>query len=113
MRLESKKYLFNVRQASELVMQFVESKTFRDYSDNPLLRSGVERQLMVIGEALNRLVKIDTKLMQKISDYKKIISFRNIIVHGYDIIDDETVWGVVTSSLPRLHQEVVALLEGS
>jgi uncharacterized protein with HEPN domain len=75
------------------------------------LRSGVERQMMIIGEALNRLSKIEPAIMESISDYKKIIGFRHIIVHGYDIIDDETVWGIIESSLYTLHREVGALLE--
>jgi len=111
MSLESKKFLYDIQQAADLITQFLESKTFSDYSSDPLLQSGVERQLIVVGEALNRLIKIAPSSIADFTDYKKIIGFRNIIVHGYDIVEDETVWGIIQSNLPQLRDEVKALLE--
>ena len=62
MRLESKKYLFDITQAAKLLSQFSSGKTFADYIADPLLRSAVERQFEVIGEALAQLVKVDLRL---------------------------------------------------
>ncbi len=110
MNLESKKFLYDIRQAVDLIEKFLDSKTFSDYSCDPLLQSGVERQLIIVGEALNRLSKVDTSSISNFTDYKKIIGFRNIIVHGYDIVENETVWGIIQSSLPQLRDEVNSLL---
>lgn len=111
MGLESNKFLYDIQQAADLITQFIKSKSFSDYSSDPLLQSGVERQLIVVGEALHRLIKIAPSLTTDFTNYKKIIGFRNIIVHGYDIVDNETVWGIVQSSLPQLRDEVKAILE--
>jgi hypothetical protein len=59
-------------------------KTFADYDADPMLRSAVERQLMIVGEALNRLRRIEPELLASITDSRKIIAFRNILGHGYD-----------------------------
>ena len=78
---------------------------------DPLLRSGVERQLMIVGEALNRLKKIEPTIASQITDSRQIIAFRNILVHGYDIVRNEVVWGILESDLPTLIDEVSELLE--
>jgi len=56
MQPESAKYLYDILKACEAILQFIEGKDFDDYEDDLLLRSGVERQLMIIGEALNQAV---------------------------------------------------------
>ena len=53
MQLEVRKYLFDIEQASGLLLEFVAGKTVDDYLKNPLLQSGVERQFEIIGEAIN------------------------------------------------------------
>ena len=110
MLLESKKLLEDMRQACERILEFTSNKTFDDYSDNPLLRSGVERQFEIAGEALNRLSKIDAGAAGQISHLKRIISFRNILIHGYDIVEDAVVWDVVTKDMPVFYDEVRKLL---
>jgi hypothetical protein len=59
MRLESKKYLYDIARASELAMQFIAGKSFADYGSSAMLRSAVERQLEIVGKALAQLARID------------------------------------------------------
>ncbi len=63
-----------------------------------------------MGEALNQLSKIDSLTINKISNYQHIISFRNILIHGYAEVDDRLVWNIVETKLPILIQEVKGLL---
>lgn len=111
MRLESNKLLYDVRIAAERLSRFVADKKFDEYETDELLRSGVERQFEIIGEALNQLSKIEVDVVVKISDYKKIISFRNILIHGYTEIDNRLVWNIIETKLPNLLAEVKALLK--
>ena len=111
MRLESKKYLFDIKQAANLLADFTRGKSFADFQDDPMLRSAVERQFEIIGEALAQLAKADHRTVALISEHRRIIAFRNILIHGYAQIDDRLVWGVLDSKLPTLSQEVGKLLE--
>jgi uncharacterized protein with HEPN domain len=110
MRLESKKYLEDIRQAAELVLQFTADKTYQNYSADALLRSGVERQFEIIGEALHRLAKADVTTASQIRDHRRIIAFRNILIHGYHAVDHQLVWDIVQDDLPTLHRQTIALL---
>ena len=102
MRLEVKKYLFDIRLAAGRVQEFTAGKTFEDYATDVLLRSAVERQCGIVGEALSQLDKVDPESAVRITDRKRIIAFRNILVHAYAQIDDRVVWGVIRSNLSTL-----------
>jgi len=110
MRLESRKLLEDVRQAIGLILQFAEGQTVHDYSENALLRSGIERQFEIIGEAINRLIKLDSATASQIGQCRRIVDFRNILIHGYDLVDTNVAWDVVQNDLPTLLREVEALL---
>lgn len=109
MRLEVKKYLFDIEQAARLLTSFVQGKSLDDYLADPLLRSGVERQFEIIGEATSQLAKIDPKCAQGIADYQKLIAFRNVLIHGYAEVDDHLVWDLLESRLPELVKNVTTL----
>jgi uncharacterized protein with HEPN domain len=113
MQLEAKKYLEDIRQAAEAITGFVAGKTLADYAADLLLRSGVERQFAIIGEAMHRLLKTAPAAAAKISQHRRIIAFRNMIIHGYDALDDEVVWDIITAQLPALGNEVAGLLNES
>jgi len=110
MRLEAHKYLFDMQQAAEHIARFTAGRTFEDYAADPMLRSAVERQFEILGEALGKLGKLDPELAGRISDHRRIIAFRNILIHGYDAILDEVVWGVVETQLPTLRVTLAELL---
>jgi uncharacterized protein with HEPN domain len=110
MRLESKKFLFDIQQAARRISDFVKDKTFSDYEGDPMLRAAVERQFEIVGEALRRLMSEDPATGALISEHARIIAFRNILAHGYADVDDRIVWGLVESKLPALLAEVEALL---
>src|SRR5260370_30006320 len=92
--------LEDIRRAAELIQQFTASRSLAEYAAEHLLRSAVERQFILIGEALSRLEKLDPTIARQIADYRKIIGFRNVLVHGYEMIDDSIVWNTVQHHLP-------------
>jgi uncharacterized protein with HEPN domain len=110
MRPEIAKLLHDMQSAAQRIERFAKGKTFDDYLSDELLRSGVERQFEIIGEAMSRLIKVDEAVAQQISEYRKISGFRNALVHGYDSIDDETSWGIIERKLPLLRVELEGLL---
>ena len=106
MQLEAKKCLEDIRQAAELILQFTAGKSFDDYDSDALVRSAVERQFEIIGEAVNRLSKIDNTIVASLPETPRIIAFRNILIHGYDVVDNHVVWDVVQYNLVPLHDDV-------
>ena len=111
--LDVRKYLFEIAQACELLEQFTVDKTFADYSADPLLRSGVERQFAIVGEALNQALRVDPSLAEGVAGARRIIAFRNRLIHGYASVSNEVVWGVLETHLPALRRDVEKLLAES
>jgi uncharacterized protein with HEPN domain len=110
MRLEARKYLFDIQQAADSISVFCTGKRFEQYRADELLRAAVERKFGIIGEALARLAKDDPAVAARIPGHPRIIAFRNIIIHGYAGVDDRIVWGVIEADLPALRAAVKALL---
>jgi len=103
---EARKYLYDISGAADHIAQFTAGRTYEEYRADPMLRSAVERQFEIIGEALNQLLRREPDLGEKISDASLIIAFRNRLIHGYATVSDEVVWGVVEGYLPVLSGEV-------
>ena len=85
-------------------------ETFDDFSRDVRLRSAVERQFEIIGEALSQLSRSDSEIAKKIADLPRIEAFRNILIHGYAVIDHAIVWRVVRENVPTLAGALAALL---
>lgn len=68
----------------------------------------MERNIEIIGEAMNRILKENSEV--EISNSRKIIDVRNRIIHGYDSVSDDVIWGIVIKNLPVLQREVEILL---
>jgi len=110
MKDELLKHLFEIREAALAIFGFVKDKTFEDYERDELLRSGVERKFEIIGEALNRIKSQDPLLLDKVRHHRNIVSFRNILAHGYDSIDSRIVWGIIEEDLGHLLEDVQKLI---
>ena len=110
MRLEARKYLYDIQRAADLLREFTSDKTFANYEGDAMLRSAVERQLEIIGEAMTSLARIDMPVAGRISHCQRIIALRNVLIHGYADVDDRLVWDVIKTNLPTLEREVEALL---
>lgn len=82
MQLDSKKYLLDIQQAAALAFEFVAGRTRDDYLATPMLRAAVERQCEIVGEALTKLAKLDPPVASRISEHRRVIAFRNILIHG-------------------------------
>ena len=105
------KHLYEIREATAAIFRFIRSKTFDDYEQDELLRSGIERKFEIIGEALNRLRRDDPTILDKIREHRNIVSFRNILAHGYNSIDNRIVWGIIEEDLGKLLEDVERLIE--
>jgi len=104
------KHLYDIREATAAIFRFVRGKTFDDYAQDELLRSGIERKFEIIGEALNRIRRDDPTLLDKIREHRNIVSFRNILAHGYDSLDNRIVWGIIEEDLGKLLEDVERLI---
>ena len=111
MRLETLKYLYDIQMAAGLLVDFVRGKTLADYQRDAMLRAAVEREFEIIGEAMTKLARTDKAVVARISDYKRIIAFRNVLIHEYADVDDRLVWDVVETNLPTLVRETNVLLK--
>jgi uncharacterized protein with HEPN domain len=107
---EARKLLEDMRDAAGDVAAFTAGKSLEDYLADRLLRRAVERSFEIAGEALSQLNKIDPATATSISDYRKIISFRNVLIHGYGKVDDQLTWSIMESDLPTLRRELDRLL---
>lgn len=108
---EIRKSLFDVILASEDIAKFTKGLDFSNYSKDKMVQKAVEREFEIIGEALNRIKKINPEILKDISEYHRIIGFRNILVHGYDIIDEKLVWDAIKIHLPILAKEIKKLIQ--
>jgi uncharacterized protein with HEPN domain len=102
---KSKKYLSDVLMAINLIREFtVDIADFNIYDKDRKTQSAVERQLVIIGEALNKLRQTETEFV--IETDKQIIGFRNRLVHAYDGIDNSIVWAIINRHLENLKTEI-------
>lgn len=102
--------LADVLEAARSVERFREGIDLDDYRADELTRAAVERKLEIAGEALNRLSREYPGLAARIPDIARIVGFRNVLAHGYEVVDDEIVWDAITIDLPQLAAAVEALL---
>ena len=105
-----RKLLEDMRDAATDIVAFTSGKTLADFLADKQLRWSVERGFEIIGEALTQLMKLDAPLASRITDYRKIISFRNVLIHGYSQITSTVTRDIVENKLPVLQNELADML---
>lgn len=109
MRHNFKKYLLDIATSIDTINEFLgDQRDFKIYESNKLLRRAVERELEIIGEATNRLLKIKPDI--EINEARRIVNLRNWVIHAYDNVDNIIIWGIISKDLPLLHQQVKKLM---
>jgi len=102
---KTKKLLFDMLTSINNIESYIgEEKIFEDYNSNPMLQDAVERNIEIIGEAMNNLLKMEPQI--NISNSRRIVDARNKIIQGYDEIENVQIWGIIINSLPILKKEV-------
>lgn len=110
MKREIKKYLFDIKVSIGSIFDYLgDKRDFIEYQQNKLLRRAIEREIEIIGEATNRILKLDENI--QIENARQIIDTRNWVIHGYDKVDDVVIWGIISNHLPKLQLEIEKLLE--
>ena len=106
---KGRKYLSDILMAIELIEDFTsEIKDFNKYDEDKKTQSSVERQLAIIGEALNHFRR--TELEIQIENDKQIVAFRNRLIHAYDNLDNSIIWAILNRHVMPLKIEVQKLL---
>ena len=105
-----KKYLYDVQQSIVSIYEYLGNKRdFFEYENNKQLRRAVERELEIMGEAVNHLLALDETIA--IENARRIVDLRNFVIHGYDKVDNVIIWGVISRDLPKLKEQVDKLLD--
>lgn len=112
MQYEVKKYLKDIYNALSELEEFTKGKKFTDFVKDRGLQLIVERELEIVGEALNKIRKIEGEIEKSIPDIPKIIALRNVIIHGYASIDYEILWDIVENKVASFKQSISAMLWG-
>ncbi len=107
MRREAPVLLEDARMAVARIREFIDGVGLVEYEADVLRRSAVERQLEILGEALGRLRRVDPETAALVPDVNRIIGMRNVLAHGYAVVNNRVVWLAATSRVP----EVAAVID--
>ena len=108
---EIKTWLYDILNAiNEIDSFFIDRpKEFENYQNDLRTKRAVERNIEIIGEAMNRILKKDDTI--EITNARKLVDVRNRIIHGYDSVSDEIIWGILIRHLPILKVEASQFLD--
>ncbi|MEX2567477.1 MAG: HepT-like ribonuclease domain-containing protein [Cyclobacteriaceae bacterium] len=110
MENEIRTWLADIKEAIEEINFFLPDKRdFFKFRNDLKTKRAIERNIGIIGEAVNRILKVDPKI--EIKNSRKIVDTRNRIIHGYDSVSEEIIWSIVVRDLPKLENEIHALLK--
>jgi uncharacterized protein with HEPN domain len=109
MEREVQAWLEDIKQAIDEIEEFLpERRDFSEFKKDIKTRKAIERNIEIIGEAVNRILNVNPKI--QITNARKIVDTRNRIIHGYDAISEDIIWAIVTNDLKKLQQEIINLL---
>jgi uncharacterized protein with HEPN domain len=110
MQRDSRAYLNDIVEACEAIRQALTGMDLAAYSANRLVRSAVEREFIIVGEAITALSRLSPELFWRITHARRIVDFRNQLAHQYSEVDDTVVWLIAQYDAPVLHSECATLL---
>ncbi len=110
MRRDPKSLLWDAHDAATAIAEMAAGKSLADFDSDLVLRSARNRQFEILGEALGQLARVDPMVAARIPDLRQIVAFRNVLIHGYALIDRARVWRAVQLDLPGLRATVDDLL---
>jgi uncharacterized protein with HEPN domain len=104
------KCLYDIKSAIEEIDTFIDSNStdFENYKTDTILKRAIERNLEIIGEAMSRILREDPDF--QIENARRIVGLRNQIIHGYDAVSDESIWGIIVNHIPKLRKEINKLI---
>ncbi len=108
---DAKKYLDDMLDRATFVRDFMSSKSMDDLLNDRVVRSALERELMVLGEALFQLHRDFPEVAESIAFWREIIGFQHTLVHGYDSLNMHVIWDVIHKDLDPLIQQIQSLLD--
>jgi len=110
MRDATRKLLLDAFESCCAIESWVVGKSYEDYDADRQLRRAVEREFEIVGEAVNRLRRTEPETAQRIRNLSRIVAFRNIVIHGYDTVDNAAVWGIIETKLQEFKDDLRSLL---
>ena len=111
MTRDREKFLFDMLDSCRFLLELTAQESVDRYVTDRVFRSAVERELQIIGEAMLQLRALDPATAKSIGEHERIIGFRHVLVHGYDVLEPDVVWHIVKDKLPVLRVELEGLLE--
>jgi len=110
MEKEIKIWLEDIRQSIDEIEDFLpQQRNFIEFQKDLKTRKAVERNIEIIGEAVNRILKVNPEI--KITNARKIVDTRNRVAHGYDTVSEDIIWAIIMKDLKRLKDEIIELLD--
>lgn len=109
MSREVDKYLYDIQESIDAIRDYLgEERDLTDFQDDKLIKRAVERELEIIGESISRIYKLEPDLL--ITKAQRIVELSNWVIHGYDMVDDIVIWGLISKDIPELKEQVENLL---
>ncbi len=106
-----KKRLLDALHACQAIRDFTSEIEFAEYDRDLMVRSAVERQLEIAGEALGQAAQESDAIADEIPATPRIVALRNRVIHGYDSVDNEIIWDIVRTKIPPLMKQLRQVLE--
>lgn len=107
---DERAYLADIIDACNAIAVAVSGLKYKDYETNRLVRSSVEREFIIIGEAMAALSHVAPSTFDSITRARRIVDFRNQLTHEYPTVDNALVWAIITHDVPLLRKESMVLM---